>query len=145
MSLYQSFSDAANPSVDNVGRNVRLSAGLAARLNQQAVADRRRLAAGRRRPPLAPSHYIDAALRQARRQPLEVLVEMGHSFRIRTSHEDLPRSNTFNLTSEVNAWVEDLKDDLSLDLAHRGMLGHVINACIEAFLDGLEHEAAVSS
>ncbi|MFI7643416.1 hypothetical protein [Nonomuraea sp. NPDC049400] len=138
--LYQSFSDAINPAVDSAGRTVRLNASLASRLNKQAVADKRRLAGGRRRPALAPSHYIDAALRQARQQPIDVLVKMGHSFKVRHSHEDLPRNNTFSLTLEVDEWIEDLKDELSVVDAYRGMLGHILNACIEAFLDGLEHD-----
>ncbi|MEV1177014.1 hypothetical protein [Nonomuraea sp. NPDC049784] len=109
------------------------------------MADKRRLTAGARRPALAVSHYIDAALRQARQQPLEVLVEMGQSFRIRTAHEELPRPNTYSLTSDVGQWIEDLKDELSMVDAYRGMLGHIINACVEAFLDGLEHEATNSA
>lgn len=144
LSLYQSFSDAANPAVASAGRNVRLNASLALRLARQTVTDKRRLAAGTRRPALSPSHYIDAALRQARQRPIEVLVEMGQSFRIRTSHEDLPKPNTYTLTSAVGVWIDDLKDELTLTTAHRGLLGHILNACIEAFLDGLEHEAAGS-
>jgi len=74
-----------------------------------------------------------------------VLIKMGQSFKIRTSHEDLPRSNTFTLTVEVDGWIEDLKDELSLVDAYRGMLGHILNACVEAFLDGLEHEVDTSA
>lgn len=143
--LYQSFSDAANPAVGSAGRNVRLNATLASRLIKQAVADKRRLTAGTRRPGLSPSHYIDAALRQAREHPLAVLVQMGQSFKVRTSHEDLPKPNTYTLTSDVGAWIDDLKDELTLVVAYRGMLGHVLNACVEAFLDGLEDEAARSA
>ncbi|MGP4104463.1 hypothetical protein [Nonomuraea sp. KM90] len=145
LSLYQSFSDAANPAVGSAGRNVRLNASLASRLIKQAVADKRRLTAGTRRPGLSPSHYIDAALRQARDQPLAVLVQMGQSFKVRTSHEELPKPNTYTLTSDVGAWIDDLKDELTLVVAYRGMLGHVLNACVEAFLDGLEDEAARSA
>ncbi|GAA4986378.1 hypothetical protein HD597_000032 [Nonomuraea thailandensis] len=145
LSLYQSFSDAINPAVGNTGRNVRLNANLASRLTRQSVTDKRRLAAGTRRPALAVSHYIDAALRQARQEPLDVLVEMGQSFRIRTLHEDLPRPNTYSLTAEVGQWIDNLKDDLSMVDAYRGMLGHILNACVEAFLDGLEHETTNSA
>ncbi|MEV4080106.1 hypothetical protein AB0J43_07440 [Nonomuraea fuscirosea] len=143
--LYESYSDATNPAVGSVGRNVRLNGSLASRLVRQSVADKRRLTAGTRRPALSPSHYIDAALRQARQQPLEVLVQLGQSFRIRTSHEELPKPNTYTLTSEVGVWIDDLKDQLTLVVAYKGMLGHILNACVEAFLDGLEQEASGSA
>ncbi|MEV1002681.1 hypothetical protein [Nonomuraea sp. NPDC050202] len=143
--LYESYSDAANPAVGSAGRNVRLNGSLASRLARQSVADKRRLTAGTRRPALSPSHYIDAALRQARQQPLDVLVQMGQSFRIRTSHEELPKPNTYTLTSDVGVWIDDLKDQLTLVVAYKGMLGHILNACVEAFLDGLEQEASGSA
>ncbi|WP_188197523.1 hypothetical protein [Nonomuraea sp. SYSU D8015] len=107
--------------------------------------DKRRLAAGRRRPALAASHYIDAALRQGRKHPLAKLVEMGQNFKFQTAHEELPKSNTYTLTAEVNEWVEDLKDELAMVDAYTGMLGHILNACIEVFLNGLENEATNSA
>jgi hypothetical protein len=72
---------------------------------------------------------------------MDVLVEMGQSFRIRTLHEELPKPNTYTLTLGVSLWIDDIKDDLTSGVAYKGMLGHILNACIEAFLDGLEHEA----
>ena len=138
--LYVSFTDASNPAIPSDGRNVRLNEGLAKRLMQQCVADKRRLTTGTRRPALVPSHYIDAALRDVP-ATLEDLGRMGQSFRLRTIDEALPKPNTYTVTRDVCTWIDDLKDELGLHPEFKGLLGHVINACVEAFLDGLAVEA----